>query len=165
MRYNKIKMNDVANGDGIGISLYTQGCPHHCKNCFNQETWNYTGGKEFTQKEEKQILEGLKADEVQRHLSILGGEPLCEQNKKGVLELCAKVKKTLPQTKIYIWTGYQIEDLQLSKNDLCNIDYIIDGKFIEEKKDISLKWRGSSNQRIIDIKNTIKFKKIVIFIP
>lgn len=160
MRYNTIKLNDIANGDGIGISLYTQGCPHHCKGCFNEETWNFDGGKEFTKKERDLILNNLNINGIKRHLSILGGEPFCEQNAQGVLDLCKFIKEKSPTTKIYIWTGYFFEEI-VKKYDLANIDVIVDGLFVKSKEDLTLKMRGSSNQRVIDVYNTINQNKII----
>lgn len=161
MKYNKIKLNDVANGPGIGISLYTQGCPHKCKGCFNEETWSFHEGKEFTQREQQLILDSLDINGVTRHLSILGGEPFCSQNIDGVLSLCKLIKTQKPDTKIYVWTGYLLENI-MKKYDLSNIDIIVDGPFIQSLKDLNLKWRGSSNQRVIDVKQTLKQEKIVI---
>lgn len=164
MRYNRIKLNDVANGPGIGISLYTQGCPHHCKGCFNKETWSFDGGKPFTQEEEKLIIDSLNGNGIKRHLSILGGEPFCPQNIDGVLNFCEWVKIKSPETKIYVWTGYNVETI-MKDYSLEDIDFVIDGKFEESLKDLSLKWRGSSNQRVIDVKKSLEQEKLVIIIP
>lgn len=163
MRYSKIKDNDIANGKGIMMSLWTQGCPHRCKGCFNPETWNYNGGMEFTEKEEQYILENINAFNVPRNLSILGGEPLCPQNVDGVLALCKKFKEIYPEKMIYIWTGYVLEDFNDTQKEVLNyIDFLIDGQFIKDLKNLSLKLRGSSNQRIIDVKKSINEKKIVL---
>lgn len=105
MRYNTIKFNDIANGPGIAISVYLQGCPHHCKNCFNPETWNFNGGQEFTEETLASIIEGLTVNNVNRHLALLGGEPLCPENVFLSYHIISKVKEKLPKTKIYIWTG------------------------------------------------------------
>ena len=156
MRYARIKPNDIANGVGISVSLFTQGCPHHCKGCFNVETWSFDGGKEFTEEDKEYLFDCLDKNGIKRNLSILGGEPLCEQNIDGVIELCKEFKAKYPDRQIYVWTGYEIEYLMENHEDktselMDNIDWLIDGKFIEEEKDLSLKLRGSRNQRIIGI--------------
>lgn len=158
MKYTKIKPNDVVNGEGIMVSLWTQGCPHHCKGCFNVETWDFNKGKDFKEKQAYEILRLLDEKGVKRNLSILGGEPLCPQNIDGVLALCKFIKAFRPHTKIYVWTGYTIEELieKYSIKKLENIDILIDGKFEESLKDITLTMRGSRNQRIIDIKKYTK---------
>ena len=163
MRFSQIKNNDIVNGKGIMMSLWTQGCPHHCKGCFNQETWTFKGGQEFTEKDEQYILDNIDAFNVERNLSILGGEPLCPPNVEGVISLCKKFKEVYPNKKIYIWTGYTIEAFdETQKEVLQYIDYLIDGKFEIELKNLSLKLRGSSNQRVIDVKDTIKNKELVV---
>lgn len=163
MRINTIKPNDVVNGNGIMVSIWTQGCPHHCKGCFNPETWSFTEGEEFTSEHLTRVREYLDKDGVHRNLSILGGEPLCEQNVEGVKTITDLIKMSRPQTKIYVWSGYTFEHL-ISEYGIKlfeNIDFLIDGKFEIEKKDITLKLRGSYNQRVINIKETIKAGKVV----
>lgn len=165
MRYCKIKPNDVANGSGIVVSLWTQGCPHRCKGCHNQETWDFKGGEEFTHKEADEILEMLDKDGIKRDLSILGGEPLCPANYSGVMNLLSVIKSERPHTKVYLWTGYTLDEL-LKKyyiREFKNIDVLIDGKFEEDKKDLSLKYCGSTNQRVINMKETIKQEKIILY--
>ena len=153
MRYAKIKDNDIANGKGIVMSLWTQGCPHHCKGCFNKETWDYNGGKEFTEETQKYIFYNIDKNNIKRNLSILGGEPLCPQNIHGVINLCRDFKEVYPNRLIYVWTGYVLDDFDKTQKKLLQyIDVLIDGKFEEELKDISLDLRGSSNQRILKIK-------------
>lgn len=167
MRYADIKFNDTANAPGIAVSLYVQGCPHRCPGCFNPETWNKEGGKEFTYEDIKRIIEGLTANGINRSLCILGGEPLWGCNQDWVNTLICEVKSKLPNTKIYIWTGYLFEDLMKEKNlilrNILNFsDYLIDGPFIQEEKDLRLKMRGSRNQRIINLTETLKYGKIII---
>ena len=163
MRYTKIKENDVVNGEGVCVSVWTQGCPHHCKGCFNISTWDYNGGHKWKPEDKERVLKLLDKNGVYRHLSILGGEPLCPENIHGVIELCEYIKLFRPDTKIYVWTGYLFEKLisEYGRFIFKDIDVIIDGKFEEDKKDIRLKMRGSSNQRIIDVKESLKCKKIV----
>lgn len=163
MKFIKIKDNDIANGVGITMSLWTQGCPHHCKGCFNTETWDFNKGKEFTELDLKYIFDNINKNDIHRDLSILGGEPLCPQNIEGVINLCKEFKKIYPNKKIYIWTGYTLEEFNdTQKSILKYIDVIVDGKFIEEKRNLSLKLRGSENQRVINVKETLKNKKIIL---
>ena len=163
MKFIKIKDNDIANGVGITMSLWTQGCPHHCKGCFNMETWDFNKGKEFTELDLKYIFDNINKNDIHRDLSILGGEPLCPQNIEGVINLCKEFKKVYPNKKIYIWTGYTLEEFNdIQKSILNHIDIIVDGKFIEDKRNLSLKLRGSENQRVINVKETLKNKKIIL---
>lgn len=165
LRFSKIKDNDVANGVGITMSLWTQGCPHHCPECFNKETWNYKGGKEFTSDDMQYIIDNIDIHGISRNLSILGGEPLCPENIKGVLKICEEFKKRYPNKIIYVWTGYIFEDLNDIQNEVLeHIDVLIDGKFDINKKDLSLKLRGSSNQRIIDVQESLRLEKVVEYI-
>lgn len=162
MKYNKIKPNDVSNGDGVSVSLFTQGCPHHCVGCFNKETWTMEDGKEFTHHTIKYILHSLNRNNVDRHLSILGGEPLIPRNEIELSQLCRQVKDLYPNKKIWLWTGYLYEDVK-DNEVLKYVDVLIDGKFDMSKKNLSLKYKGSENQRVIDLKETIKQNKIVLY--
>ena len=155
MRYAKINPNDVANGEGICVSLFVQGCPHRCKGCFNPETWDFEGGFEFTDREMNYILEALTLSGVQRNFSILGGEPLAPWNKETVLKIIKTVREKYKDIKIYLWTGYELDRLKdpLIEEIMLLVDYIIDGPFEEDKKDLTLKLRGSSNQKIWDLTN------------
>ena len=162
MRIAKIKDNDVANGMGIVMSVWTQGCPHHCKGCFNLETWDFAGGKEFTSDDLNYIIENINKYNVERDLSILGGEPLCSENVEGVIHLCKTIREIYPSKKIYVWTGYVYEEFNSVQKEITKyVDVIIDGKFEIDKKDLSLSLRGSSNQRVIDVKETLKQNKII----
>ena len=149
MRISGINENDVINGKGICVSVFMQGCPHQCKGCFNPETWDFKGGRalEDEQKEINNILNLINQNGVQRNLSILGGEPLHTINISFVKNLLRQAKEKYPTIKTFVWTGYLLEELD--KNDLQNIDILIDGKFVEELRDVSLELRGSSNQRIL----------------
>ena len=165
MRINRIKDNDIANGFGITMSLWTQGCPHHCKGCFNGETWSFTDGEEFTEEKLNYIIENIDKHNVKRDLSILGGEPLCDENVEGVLQVCKIFKEKYPEKKIYILTGYTWENFnELQREVLKYIDVLVDGKFEEDKKNISLTLRGSTNQRIINVKETLKENKLILFL-
>lgn len=164
MRFSKIKDNDIANGLGITMSFWTQGCPHHCKGCFNKETWNFEDGEEFTQKDLKYIIENINKNNIKRDLSILGGEPLCPQNVEGVITLCKEFKRHYPEKLIYLWTGYTIENFDDIQKEILNyIDILIDGKFEEDRKNLSIKLRGSSNQRVIDVKRYLEDDAVILY--
>lgn len=154
MRYAYIMPNDVVNGQKVCVSLFVQGCPHHCPGCFNQEQWDYNGGQEYTRETEKEIIKMLAANGVQRNFSILGGEPLCPENRRGVYLTITEVRKFYPDVKVFIWTGYTLEELEAENDIIINdilsqIDVLIDGRFVQEKLDLTLPLRGSSNQRIL----------------
>ena len=161
MRYSGVIYNDIAAAPGLCVSFFTQGCPHHCYRCHNPQTWDFEGGKEFTYKVLEQIVEGLTADGIQRNLCIMGGEPLCSEN-QFLTELVIKtVKEQLPEVKVYVWTGYTYAEL-LNKHDihlesiLNMADYLIDGPYIDDLRDVTLQMRGSSNQRIINLREIDK---------
>ena len=156
MRYADVIWNDIAAGDGLCVSFYTQGCPHHCLGCHNPQTWDFEGGKEFPASLLDELIIRLNAQGIQRPLCILGGEPLCNENLFLTNLLVSTVREKSPHTKILIWTGYTYEELEKNgsphmKNILANVNTIIDGPYIQEERDITLKMRGSRNQRIIDI--------------
>ena len=151
MRYNKIRKMDISNGPGVRVSLFVQGCTFNCKGCFNQETHDFNGGKEFTDDVIEHILNLCENENIEG-LSILGGEPLHPKNIEGVTKLAKMYKERLPDKSLWIWTGYLFDkDLQ-GKEILNYVDVIVDGQFVEELKDPTLEWRGSSNQRVIDVK-------------
>ena len=163
MRYTEVKLNDIVNSDGgVNISVWTQGCPHRCKDCFNPSTWSFNTGREYNEELIDYIFSNIDKHNIKRNLSILGGEALCEQNVSGIVDLCKVFKEKYPNKKILIWTGYTYENLNTEqKKVLQYIDVLVDGRFEIDKKDISLKMRGSSNQRIIDIKETLKQNKVI----
>ena len=157
MRYAGITKNDVVNCPGIGVSIYLQGCPLHCPGCHNSSIWDFDGGKEFNFDTLMDVEDALVANGINRSLCILGGEPLAEQNLFTTLFIVEHIKMHLPLVKIYLWTGYTFEELQERSSQqvdyiLCNIDYLIDGRFEANKRDVSLFMRGSSNQRVIDMR-------------
>lgn len=161
MRYAGIIKNDIAAGQGVCVTFFTQGCDAHCPGCHNPQTWDFEGGYEFTQDTLNEILSALKANGVQRNFCIMGGEPLHSNNLFLTNLVITEVKNKYPDIKIYIWTGYVYEDLlakheKILQNILQNTDVLIDGPFIKEKRDITLPMRGSSNQRIIELKETNK---------
>ena len=162
MRYAGLIHNDFSAAPGISVSFFTQGCPHHCPGCYNPETWDFDGGKEFTYDVLNEIEESLFANGVSRSLAIMGGEPLCEQNIFLTLLVVKTIKEKYPDVKIYIWSGYTYDYLMSRitnnlhlKQVLDYADFLIDGPYVEELRDISLPMRGSSNQKIIDLRKKI----------
>lgn len=171
MNYSVIKKHDVANGPGVRVSLYVSGCSHHCKNCFNPETWDKNYGSLFTLKERIEIIDALRPEYIEG-LTILGGDPIESYNIPEVIKLVKSVKVVYPDKSIWLYTGYKFEDLLSEKliadrnirNDIMRyIDVIVDGEFEEDNKIIDLRFRGSTNQRIIDVKKTIKENSIILW--
>ena len=157
IRIAGINGNDVVNGEGVSVSLFLQGCHFHCKGCHNPEAWDPNGGKPWDWNDLiNHIIELITANEIQRNLSILGGEPLNTYEKRDFIRLLVKiVKQKFPDIKIYLWTGYtynQLIEMEDIGYILQNIDYLIEGPFKIEERDITLKWRGSRNQNIINMK-------------
>ena len=156
MRYAGLIKNDLAAAPGVCVSFFVQGCPLRCPGCHNPESWDFEGGKEFSMKVLADIMNGLSANGIERPLCIMGGEPLCTENLFLTTLIIKEVKYYKPDTKIYLWTGYTYEDLKEKQNSRIdyifdNIDFLIDGPYIQELRDITLSMRGSSNQRIIDL--------------
>lgn len=154
MRYAGIIPNDIAAGEGINVSFFVQGCPIHCPNCHNPQTWNFDGGKEFTPETLNHLVSLVNKNGVQRNFSILGGEPLCQENVFLTALVIKTIKEQYPEIKIYVWTGYTEEQLKKrTDNKLSyifeNIDYLIAGPYIDSERDITLPMRGSRNQKII----------------
>ncbi|WP_312286711.1 anaerobic ribonucleoside-triphosphate reductase activating protein [Terrisporobacter sp.] len=154
MNYSDIKLNDSINGEGISLSLFVSGCTNYCKGCFNEDTWDFNYGKEFTEETMNYILDNINKNSVKRNFSVLGGDPLHDRNLRTVLKILGKVKQTYPTITTYVWSGYLYEYLlhKYGEDIFKDIDVLIDGRFVEELKDLNLKLRGSSNQRIIKIK-------------
>ena len=164
MRYNKIRTMDISNGEGVRVSLFVQGCDFHCKGCFNSEAWDFQGGKEFTTETLNTLLD-LCDKEYIKGLSILGGEPLHPNNIETVANICKCFKQKYPNKTIWLWSGFRYEDIlnRESNYDILNlIDILVDGQFEIDKKDLNLKWRGSSNQRVIDCKKSLLENKIIL---
>lgn len=153
-KYAGLITNDFANGVGTCVSFWTQGCPHQCPGCQNPETWDFNGGKEIPSDIKGQIIKAICANGIIRNFSVLGGEPLCEENLNEINNIILSVRAAFPHIKIFVWTGYTLEELK-NKNDniinniLSQIDVLIDGPFIEKERDITLELRGSKNQRIL----------------
>lgn len=171
MNYATIKPFDVANGPGVRVSLFVSGCSHHCPNCFNQVAWDYAYGEPYTADTEARILEALKPEYI-TGLSLLGGEPLDPRNQSTVCDLVLKVRAQYPEKSIWCYTGYTLErdllsgktgELSVVKALLGAIDVLVDGRFVEAKKDLRLRFRGSSNQRLIDLPATLRTGETVLW--
>ena len=161
MRYNQIRKMDISNGPGVRVSIFFQGCHFHCKDCFNSETWDFNKGKIFNEEIIDEILNIANYDYISG-LSILGGEPMHPTNVEGTIELAKRFKERYPEKNIWLWTGYKFADIP-NKGALPYIDVLVDGQFIAELHSFTLKWKGSSNQRVIDVKKTLEKNEIVIF--
>lgn len=170
MYYATIKKVDIANGTGVRVSLFVSGCTHHCPECFNEIAWDFHYGEEFTDQTIDYLIELMRASHIQG-LSLLGGEPMEPSNQKGLLPLLQRMQQELPDKDVWCYTGYLLEDLleggrahcSVSNELLSYIDVLVDGPFILAEKNIRLKFRGSNNQRIIDMNQTRKEKKIVLW--
>lgn len=183
MRFASMRNLDISNGEGVGVSLFVQGCDRHCFNCFNSETWDFNSGKEWTEETKNKFIKLIDKPYINR-ISILGGEPLAEQNLDEVLSLIKEIRISFPKKTIWLYTGFEWNSLmskicqptfpdkdfehiiEIHKKrkeiiSLCNI--VIDGEYIDEQRDITLKWRGSSNQRVIDVKQSLAQNKIVLY--
>lgn len=172
MNYGTIKEYDIANGQGVRISLFVSGCTNHCPYCFQPETWDFDYGQPYTKETEKKILDFLQNDFIQG-LSLLGGDPFEFSNQEVLVQLCRKAKKKYPQKDIWAWTGFLLDqDLldggkrhcEVTDELLSYIDVLVDGPFIQEKKNIQLAFRGSENQRVIDVKKSLAQKEIVLYL-
>lgn len=160
MRYNKIRKMDIADGPGVRVSIFMQGCSFNCKNCFNPETHDFSGGKEFTDETVNHIIDLCNNENIEG-LSILGGEPMHQLNIDGTLKLAKMFKKTYPEKNIWVWTGFLFENLK-EKEVMKYIDVLVDGQYVDELHNPTLKWKGSSNQRVIDVQKSLKNGKIEI---
>ncbi|MCQ2513463.1 MAG: anaerobic ribonucleoside-triphosphate reductase activating protein [Ruminococcus sp.] len=171
MNYGNIKNCDIANGEGVRVSLFVSGCTHHCKNCFNAETWDFSYGEPFTKETEEKIIKMLEPEYIDG-LSLLGGEPFEPENQAILLPFIKKVKEIYPEKTIWCYTGYRLDKELLSDSRarceytdemLSYIDILVDGEFVQELYDISLSFKGSSNQRIINIPKTLKKGKLILY--
>ena len=162
MRYNTIRKMDISNGPGLRVSIFMQGCHFHCKGCFNEETWDFNGGEEFTDDTINRVLELASADYIVG-LSVLGGEPMHPKNIDGTTRLVKAFREKYPNKNIWIWTGFLFDKDLKGKEVLNYIDVLVDGTFKIDLFDPTLKWKGSSNQRVIDVKESLKNKKIVLY--
>ena len=161
MRYNLIRKMDISNGPGVRVSVFMQGCSFHCKNCFNPETWDFEGGKEFTDETIEKVIELCSKEHV-KGLSILGGEPMHPKNIDATTKLAKSFKEKYPNKNLWVWSGFEFDKDLKGKEVLNYIDVLIDGVYKDELHDPTLKWRGSSNQRVIDVQKSIKEGKVVM---
>ena len=161
MRFNKVRKMDISNGPGVRVAVFFQGCSFHCKGCFNSETWDFLGGKEYTIDIEEKILDFCNPEYIQG-LSILGGEPFHESNIKSTIWLAKRFKQRFPHKDLWIWTGFLFDDIS-DKEILKYADVIVDGPFQIENKDPRLKYCGSTNQRVIDVKKTLMNNEITLY--
>lgn len=173
MNYAEIKPVDIANGEGVRVSLFVSGCTHHCKNCFNAVAWDFSYGKPFTKQTQDDLIAALSPDYI-AGLSLLGGEPMEPENQRALLPFVKRVKTQLPHKNIWCYTGNTYADgkfkeesknCEVTSELLSYIDVLVDGKFVEELKDIRLKFRGSSNQRVIDLKKTLQTGTVQLYLP
>lgn len=177
MRYSSMRNLDISNGEGVGVSLFVQGCPFHCFGCFNSDTWDFNGGKEWTEKTKNKFMKLINRPYIKR-ISFLGGECLAEQNLDEILSLIKQVRNSFPDKTIWLYTGYSYSEIFrgqsscLSQEGLNNFkrreiiklcDVVVDGEYIDEQKDLSLKWRGSKNQHVIDVKQSLAQNKMVLY--
>lgn len=171
MHYAEIKTYDVANGPGVRVSLFVSGCTHRCPNCFNPETWDFQYGKPFTQKTEDKLFDALYPSYI-KGLTLLGGEPLEHSNQQGLLPFIRRVKRELPEKDIWCYTGYTFESDVLdrmyrewaeTKELLSYFNVLVDGEFLQEQKKLGLRFRGSANQRLIAVQESLKAKKTVLW--
>lgn len=170
MNYAKINKNDIANGIGIRVTLFVSGCTHRCKGCFNQEAWDFEFGEPFTQAIQTELLAAIEPSYISG-LTLLGGEPMEPQNQRALLPFLKELKEKYPQKTVWCYSGYTLEELTGNSRARCEvtdemlslIDILVDGRFVEELKDISLRFRGSSNQRIIDLKPTLQTGELVLW--
>nr|WP_314460065.1 anaerobic ribonucleoside-triphosphate reductase activating protein [uncultured Clostridium sp.] len=171
MYYATIKPTDVANGPGVRVSLFVSGCTHYCKGCFNAEAWDFHYGDEFTKNTEELII-GYLSHSYIAGLTLLGGEPMHPENQKGILNLVEEVRRRFPDKTIWCYTGYDFEkdilgdmaeSVPETRRILACLDVLVDGKFAEEKKDLKLRFKGSSNQRIIKVPQSLALREVILW--
>ena len=183
MRYAQIRSMDISNGEGVGVSLFVQGCPFHCKNCFNSDTWDFNGGKEWTEEIKDKFMKLIDRPYIKR-VSFLGGECLADQNLDEVLKLVKQIRNSYPDKTIWLYTGFEwnslmskicqptfpdkdferiIEIHKKRKEIISNVDVLVDGEYIDEQKDLTLAYRGSKNQHVIDVKQSLAQNKVVLY--
>lgn len=181
IRYAQIRECDVSNGEGVGVALFVQGCNFHCHNCFNKNTWDFNGGKEWTPEVEDKFIELASRPYIKR-ISLLGGECLADENLDGVLNLVNKIRLLMPKKTIWLYTGYEWSDIwsdskiiiddytnqvyenyQKRQQIISMCDVVIDGKYIDSQRNISKKWAGSNNQRVIDVKKSVQQGEVILY--
>lgn len=183
MRFASMRNLDISNGEGVGVSLFVQGCDRHCFNCFNPDTWDFNGGKEWTEETKNKFIKLIDRPYINR-ISVLGGEPLAEQNLDEVLSLIKEIRISFPEKTIWLYTGFRWDLLMTKVNQpifhdedfehfidihkkrrkiisLCNV--VVDGEYIDEQRDLTLKWRGSKNQHVIDVQQSLTQNKTILY--
>lgn len=167
MRIAEIKTIDILNGEGLRVSVFVSGCKHYCKNCFNKKLWDFNVGEEFTSKHTNKIISTLGNEEIHYFgLSLLGGEPFENENATGLLGLCTTFRTAFKDKDIWAWSGYTYEHILSDEKKyelLKQIDVLIDGKFLVGEKDLKLKYRGSRNQRVIDVKKSLQQESVILY--
>ena len=161
MRYNLIRKMDISDGPGVRVSIFMQGCEFHCKNCFNPETWNFNGGKEFNDNTINEVLDLCKPSHISG-LSILGGEPMHPRNIEATTALAKAFKEKYPQKNLWVWSGFLFDKDLKDKEVIKYIDVLVDGQYKDELHDPTLSWRGSSNQRVIDVQKSLEKDEVQI---
>lgn len=161
MRYNKIRKMDISDGPGVRVSIFMQGCAFHCKNCFNPETHDFDGGTEFTDETIEEVLKLCENKNV-KGLSILGGEPMHPQNAEGTTKLAKAFKSKFPEKDIWMWSGFKFDKDLKTKEAMKYIDVLVDGQYVDSLHNPMLKWKGSSNQRVIDVQKSLKQGQVVL---
>lgn len=171
MNFAKIKYYDVSNGPGVRTSLYVSGCRNHCKNCFNPETWDFSYGEPFSEEVEDKIIQSMQPDYI-KGFTLLGGDPFEPENAERLAPFMEKLRKIYPQKSIWCFTGYDFEadlltgrlgDIDTNMRILHTLDVLVDGKFVEELKDLNLRFRGSSNQRIILVQKSLESDNVILW--
>lgn len=161
MKYNVVRKMDISNGPGVRVSVFMQGCEFHCKNCFNPETWDFEGGKDFNQSTIDEVLDLCSKNHI-KGLSILGGEPMHPKNIEATTELAKAFKEKYPNKNLWVWSGFQFDQELKDKEVLKYVDVLVDGRYRDELHNPKLKWRGSSNQRVIDVQQSLKNNQVVL---
>lgn len=162
MRYNMIRKMDIANGPGVRVSIFMQGCAFHCENCFNKETWDFDKGEEFTDEVIDNVIDLCKPSFI-KGLSILGGEPWHPNNIEGTTKLIKRFKEVLPDKTIWSWSGYTFEDYLSKQDGIKYVDVVVDGRFVDNLKNPTLRFKGSSNQRVIDVAKSLEKNEVILY--
>ncbi len=161
MKYNKIRKMDIADGPGVRVSIFMQGCAFNCQNCFNPETHDFNGGKEFTEETINRVLELCENEHIDG-LSILGGEPMHPQNIDGTARLAKAFKEKFPNKTVWAWSGFSFDKDLKDKEALKYVDVLVDGQYVDALRNPTLKWKGSSNQRVIDVQKSLKQNNVIL---
>ena len=162
MKYNLIRKMDIADGPGIRVSIFMQGCEFHCKNCFNEDTWDFEKGTDFTEETIDTVINLCKEKEI-KGLSILGGEPMHPKNVEATTKLAKTFKEKYPEKNIWMWSGFEFDKTLKDKEAMKYVDVLVDGRYVDELHNPKLKWKGSSNQRVIDVQKSLNEGQIILY--